>query len=111
MLSHKMDFNCCANRDGFCKSSHKYVSDIFATTYNYISAIPTAKRTANTVSPLSLASASVTLYLIINLISKATPILNSDILNSDILNSDILNSEQLIQCHLCLWLVLVSHYT
>ena len=22
MLSHKMDFNCCANRDGFCKSSH-----------------------------------------------------------------------------------------
>ena len=23
MLSHKMDFNCCANRDGFRKSSHK----------------------------------------------------------------------------------------
>ena len=22
MLSHKMDFNCCANRDSFCKSSH-----------------------------------------------------------------------------------------
>ena len=22
MLSHKMDFNCCANRDGFLKSSH-----------------------------------------------------------------------------------------
>ena len=22
MLSHKMDFNCCANRDGFHKSSH-----------------------------------------------------------------------------------------
>ena len=22
MLSHKMDFNCCAKRDGFCKSSH-----------------------------------------------------------------------------------------
>ena len=22
MLSHKMDFNCCANRDGFRKSSH-----------------------------------------------------------------------------------------
>ena len=22
MLSHKMDFNCCANRDGFCKSNH-----------------------------------------------------------------------------------------
>ena len=22
MLSHKMDFNCFANRDGFCKSSH-----------------------------------------------------------------------------------------
>ena len=25
MLSHKMDFNCCANRDGFHKSSHNYV--------------------------------------------------------------------------------------
>ena len=25
MLSHKMDFNCCANRDGFRKSSHMYV--------------------------------------------------------------------------------------
>ena len=24
MLSHKMDFNCCANRDGFRKSSHIY---------------------------------------------------------------------------------------
>ena len=24
MLSHKMDFSCCANRDGFCKSSHIY---------------------------------------------------------------------------------------
>ena len=23
MLSHKMDFNCCANRDSFCKCSHK----------------------------------------------------------------------------------------
>ena len=22
MLSHKMDFNCCANRDGFRKSIH-----------------------------------------------------------------------------------------
>ena len=22
MLSHKMDFNSCANKDGFCKSSH-----------------------------------------------------------------------------------------
>ena len=22
MLSHKVDFNCCANRDGFHKSSH-----------------------------------------------------------------------------------------
>ena len=22
MLSHKMDFNCCANRDGFCRDSH-----------------------------------------------------------------------------------------
>ena len=24
MLSHKMDFNCCANRDGFRTDSHKY---------------------------------------------------------------------------------------
>ena len=24
MLSHKMDFNCCANRDGFRRDSHKY---------------------------------------------------------------------------------------
>ena len=24
MLSHKMDFCCCANRDGFHKSSQKY---------------------------------------------------------------------------------------
>ena len=24
MLSHKMDFNCCANRDGFCISRHIY---------------------------------------------------------------------------------------
>ena len=23
MLSHKMDFHCCASRDGFRKSSHK----------------------------------------------------------------------------------------
>ena len=23
MLSHKMDFNCCANRDGFHRDSHK----------------------------------------------------------------------------------------
>ena len=22
MLSHKMDFNCCANRDGFPRDSH-----------------------------------------------------------------------------------------
>ena len=22
MLSHKMDFNCCANRDGFRRDSH-----------------------------------------------------------------------------------------
>ena len=26
MLSCKMDFNCCANRDGFCKSS--YICDL-----------------------------------------------------------------------------------
>ena len=25
MLSHKMDFNCCDNRDGFHKSSHIYI--------------------------------------------------------------------------------------
>ena len=25
MLSHKMDFNCCANRDGFRKSSRKII--------------------------------------------------------------------------------------
>ena len=24
MLSHKMDFNCCANRDGFRIDSHNY---------------------------------------------------------------------------------------
>ena len=24
MISHKLDFNCCANRDGFHKSSHIY---------------------------------------------------------------------------------------
>ena len=24
MLNHKMNFYCCANRDGFCKFSHKY---------------------------------------------------------------------------------------
>ena len=24
MLSHQMDFNCCANRDGFRKYSHIY---------------------------------------------------------------------------------------
>ena len=24
MLSHKMDFNCCANRDGFHTDSHNY---------------------------------------------------------------------------------------
>ena len=24
MLSHKMDFNCCANRDGFRRDSHNY---------------------------------------------------------------------------------------
>ena len=25
MLNHKMDFNCCANRDGFRIDSHIYV--------------------------------------------------------------------------------------
>ena len=24
MLSHKMDFNCCANRDGFCRTVTYY---------------------------------------------------------------------------------------
>ena len=24
MLSHKMDFNCCANRDGFRRDSHNF---------------------------------------------------------------------------------------
>ena len=27
MLNHKMNFNCCANRDGFRKSSHKNADD------------------------------------------------------------------------------------
>ena len=27
MLSHKMDFNCCANRDGFRRDSHIYEFD------------------------------------------------------------------------------------
>ena len=26
MLSHKMDFNCCANRDGFRRDSHIHIS-------------------------------------------------------------------------------------
>ena len=30
MLSHKMDFNCCANRNGFRKSSHKWVFNSLA---------------------------------------------------------------------------------
>ena len=25
MLSYKLDFSSCATRDGFCKSSHKYL--------------------------------------------------------------------------------------
>ena len=25
MLGHKMDFNCCTNRDGFCKSSQHFM--------------------------------------------------------------------------------------
>ena len=27
MLSHKMDFNCCANRDGFRTDSHNYACE------------------------------------------------------------------------------------
>ena len=30
MLSHNMDFNCCANRDGFHKSSHIYIESFCA---------------------------------------------------------------------------------
>ena len=29
MLSHKMDFNCCANRDSFRKSSHKFMPFVY----------------------------------------------------------------------------------
>ena len=28
MLSHKMDFNCCANRDGFRRESHIYTLEL-----------------------------------------------------------------------------------
>ena len=28
VLSHKLDFNCCANRDGFCKFSHIFVVNL-----------------------------------------------------------------------------------
>ena len=36
MLSHKMDFNCCANRDGFRTDSH-ISSNMPRNTLNYIS--------------------------------------------------------------------------
>ena len=36
MLSHKMDFNCCADRDGFCKSSHIFVYSIARRMFSYI---------------------------------------------------------------------------
>ena len=29
MLSHKMDFNCCANRDRFRRDSHIYIHCIY----------------------------------------------------------------------------------
>ena len=35
MLSHKMDFNCCAYRDGFCKSSQPYNSISFTLNAKY----------------------------------------------------------------------------
>ena len=34
MLSHKMDFNCCANRDGFRKSSHKFYYNVINVLFN-----------------------------------------------------------------------------
>ena len=34
ILSHKMDFNCCANRDDFHKSSHIFIS-CFIAVINY----------------------------------------------------------------------------
>ena len=38
MLSHKMDFNCCANRDGFRIDSHiyKYICIHMSATYTYL---------------------------------------------------------------------------
>ena len=33
MLSHKMDFSCCANRDGFRKSSHVYNLSVSCDSY------------------------------------------------------------------------------
>ena len=33
MLSHKMDFSCCANRDGVCKSRHIFL--MIVTNYTY----------------------------------------------------------------------------
>ena len=45
MLSHKMDFYCCANRDGFCKSSYILLYFAWADPkvqqfYNYTIIIP-----------------------------------------------------------------------
>ena len=34
MLSHKMDFNCCADRDGFRKSSHIFCKELVGTPVN-----------------------------------------------------------------------------
>ena len=39
MLSHKMDFNCYASRDGFLKSSHIYVSVYIKCIYLHVSCI------------------------------------------------------------------------
>ena len=36
MLSHKMDFNCCANRDGFRIDSHNYVFNLFCFVCNFV---------------------------------------------------------------------------
>ena len=34
MLSHKMEFNCCAGRDGFRKSSHILCKELVGTPVN-----------------------------------------------------------------------------
>ena len=36
MLSYNLDFNSCAIRDGFRKSSHKYYHHVIVFTYTYV---------------------------------------------------------------------------